>query len=462
MTSRGQPAGLLKFRFASFERLVWVLACLLTSQQGRSAGASLTVPEAGVTRSFSGQFITHPARASELVRIPPNLSTNKALLRLDPTLMTVSCERIKQLLMRELGSTAPWQGRIHLILRPTTTSGTPIALGAERFKDGWQYALQLPDPVEKYSFVRAIVDVLLLEVANRQATERSAEVPGWLTDGLTQQLLAANGNEILLPFPRSGSIGLSVGYTSVSAAKMDPLREAHEVLSRGTPLSFDQLSWPANELDSAEEVQVYRSSAQLFVNELLRLKDGPPALLAMLQELPAHYNWQFAFLKAFRQHFQRPLDTEKWWALRVVHFTGRQLTQTWSVEESCEKLDQALHATVQLRAGTNELPIEAGVTLQRIVREWERPRQVQALKMKLTELELLRLRVAQDVVALVDGYSRTINVYLQNTEKPGVLPFWRNAGLARAVEEATKQLDVLDGRRARVAPVATPIISAKK
>src|SRR5205807_476009 len=82
---------------------------------------------------------------------------------------------------------------------------------------------------------------------------------------------------------------------------------------------------------------------------------------------------QFAFLRAFQAHFQRPLDVEKWWTLQVLHFTGRDLTQTWPADESWKKFDEIIRSTVQIRVGTNELPLRAEISLQAIIREWDRP-----------------------------------------------------------------------------------------
>ncbi len=58
------------------------------------------------------------------------------------------------------------------------------------------------------------------------------------------------------------------------------------------------------------------------MHELLGLKNGPAKLRALLAELPAHLNWQTAFFDAFDEDFKRPLDVEKWWALRVVNFAA--------------------------------------------------------------------------------------------------------------------------------------------
>ncbi len=89
---------------------------------------------------------------------------------------------------------------------------------------------------------------------------------------------------------------------------------------------------------------------------------------------------------------------------RSTEASGRDPAQTWSLEESWQKLDQAIQSAVQVRTGTNELPLHAEVTLQKIIREWDPMRQTQALNNTLRELGLLRLRIAQEYVGLVQDY----------------------------------------------------------
>ena len=110
-------------------------------------------------------------------------------------------------------------------------------------------------------------------------------------------------------------------------------------------------SWPTAGQWDGEAGQIYGFSAQLFVHQLLRLPEGRACLCAMLAQLPQRYNWQLAFLDSFKAYFQRPLDIEKWWTLNLTHFTGRDLTQAWPVEESWQKLDEILLSDAQVRAG---------------------------------------------------------------------------------------------------------------
>jgi len=148
------------------------------------------------------------------------------------------------------------------------------------------------------------------------------------------------------------------------------------------------------------------------------------------------------------------LDVEKWWALQLVHFTGRDvLSQTWAFEESWQKLDQTVHASVEIHAGTNELPLHATVSLQDVIRDWDSPRQARCLEGKIRELELLRPRLGQEFVGFLDSYGQALRNYLQHRHKTGLTRFFgQKAALNRAEEQALKQLDELDAQRAVVRP----------
>ena len=136
--------------------------------------------------------MAYAARSAQLPPALSSLATNQDFVELEPTLATVSCERIKQMLLRELNVTAPWRGNIYLVLYPAMAAGNPVTITSGRFKNGWQYRVDLPSVVERPRYVRAIVQVLLLELANRTTQERGAEIPLWLIEGFSQLLLASS------------------------------------------------------------------------------------------------------------------------------------------------------------------------------------------------------------------------------------------------------------------------------
>ena len=439
--------------------LVVAVAVALGVVRGR-AGAQPSNPDLVSASSHSGQFVVYAGRSYAPPRSVANLTTNQNFVRLEPTLASVSCERIKQALTRELGATAPWRGHIYLVLYPARGAGDTITITSERIKGGWQYRVDFPDVVERSRYVRGVVQVLLLELANRTAETRAAEIPLWLIEGFAQLLLASNEVEIILSPPRGKANGLNFSATVVSARKEGLRKQTQKRLRGRPPLTFENLSWPTEEELAGDTGDLYSGSAQLFVGELLRLPDGPACLRTMLAQLPQNYNWQLAFLRAFHACFERLLDVEKWWALSLVRTTGRDLAQTWSLEESWQRLDQAIHTGAQVRTGTNELPLHADLKLQTVLREWDSVRQTEAIRSTLRELGLLRSRIAQEFVGLVQDYSQVLEAYLQQRDHTGsVIPFTRKAGRRRAVEAAVKQLDALDARREALRPIPKPVIT---
>ena len=437
--------------------LVAVALALCLAHLRSVASAPLSTPDLVAARSQCGQFVVYAGRTSG--SLPPvlELTKTRGFVQLEPTLVAISCERIKQMVLRELDATAPWRGTIYLVLYPARGARDAVTVTAERFTGGWQYRLDMPDVMERARYVRAIVQVLLAEMANRSAPARAAEVPLWLSEGLTQLLLDSSHDEIILSPPKQSLHGVNVRTTVVKARRASLQEQVQQKLRGRAALSFDHLSWPGENQLAGPAGDLYSGSAELFVGELLRLPDGRACLRAMLQRLPQHYNWQLAFLGAFRGHFERPLDVEKWWSLARAETAARDPDQTWAPEESWQKLDQAIHASVQVRTGTNDLPLHADVPLQTIIQEWDKVRQTAALQNALRDLGLIRLRIAPDFAGLVQDYHQTITTYLQQRDSSGsIIPFVRRASRRRAVGDALQQLNALDARREALRPAPQP------
>src|SRR5262249_50859792 len=152
------------------------------------------------------------------------------------------------------------------------------------------YRMSLPSVIERSRYTRALVSTVLLEFANRNAGDHTAEIPVWLVEGLSQQLLLLDELEIILPPPEASPAGIRLASVVVNARKQNPLERAHQQLCAGQPLNFQQLSWPTASQLVGSDGEIYRSCAQLFVNELMGLNDGRACLREMLAELPQYYN----------------------------------------------------------------------------------------------------------------------------------------------------------------------------
>ena len=434
------------------------------------ARAQTSFPETSSARSVSGQFIvtgatSHPAGSRLAAR--PEIATNADFVRLEPALLAVSAERVKESLARvlnpelrglDLRKSPP--GKIFLALHPARSTDEDVTIVSRRSPEGWDYQVRLPDVLSRTRYLRAMTGVLLLEIANRDARARSAEVPAWLTDGLSQELLATVWQEIILSSPDKMVNGLPVSRTVKTTRGLDSLAGARRVLRDQAVLTFEQLSWPTGAQLSGADGGVYRASAQLFVNELLALKNGPAHLRAMLETLPKFYNWQMAFHSAFHENFPQPLDVEKWWAVQVVSFVARDPGPAWTPAVSRGQLDEILSVPVEMRTASNALPTHAEISLQAVIRNFDRARQVAILQSKLRALELAQLRMAPPLAVLTDEYRRALADYLDPAKRARPA---QNLGkhtpvvsLQPTAAGTLKKLDALDARRRAIESAVKP------
>jgi hypothetical protein len=426
-----------------------------------SVRAQFPPAQAGSARSISGQFIVIGSAENSPLANSRSVADDTNFVRLEPALLAVSAERIKESLWRGLGvkSGTPWRGQIFLTLHPAQSLDEEVEIVSKPSNGGWSYLVRLPDVLPRPRFMRAMTGVLLLEFANRGAQSHSAEIPAWLTDGLSEQLLAAGSQEIVLSSPDKIVNGVPVGRIDTIERGFDPLADARRVLKNSPALTFEQLSWPtAAQLDGGDG-GMYRASAQLFVSEILKLKNGASDLRFMLETLAQFYNWQTAFQSAFRGNFPRPLDVEKWWALRVVGFVARDPGPQWTPAVSREKLDGILSVPVEFRASSNDLPAHAEISLQAVILNFDSTRQATILENKLRDLEMAQFRMAAPLAVLTDAYRRALSDYVGKDGGASPAANFRNKRTSSKKSNAgdtLKKLDALDAQRRTIESTIQP------
>lgn len=426
-------------------RLVCALAAGLSSLLAAVHGESAQLGP-GKINSASGQFAVSVTPENSPFYHRPDFSTNANILRLDAPLLAVSAERFKVALWRSLGlsANASWNGKIFLVLHSARSLDEDVVIASQPFIRLWNYRLELPDLITRNRYARAFSAVLLLEIANRNAPVggRSVVIPQWLADGLAWQIIETDGSKVILSMPIKTVDGLPQTRLNETRRGIDPLATARRVLQNSPALTFDQLSWPNYAQLNGDDGGVYLASAQLFVNDLLALNDGPAKMHELVTGLSACQNWQTAFLKAFRENFHSSLDVEKWWSLRVVNFVTRDPGPRWTVAVSRERLDAILTVPVGIRHATNALPERAEISLQSALRSFEPARQVEILETKLRDLDLVQLRLAAPLATVADGYRHALMDFLGRQKKR---PSIRQKKIGAA--ELSKKLDALDEQR---------------
>ena len=310
---------------------------------------------AEVVVSRSEQFLirsAHPT-APSLSQVALPDSSGRVLL--PAPALAVSCERIKAALLAELGRPDRWQGHIQVDLETATAEHHLPRMTGRRYTDGWRYFLVTPDELPPEEFVRAMVSVLLLEIANRFPGPHPATIPYWLSEGLSAAVSNRIGPSLVSGGTRMlAKVGGGFGEIAPDVRNRvygDALRGARALLRQRPPLSFEDLSLPAPGALTGDQGEFYRASALAFLTKLRQLPGGDVRLKQMLSHLTRNLNWQTTFLQTYQPLFGSLLEVEKWWALAQVQFLGEGPIETWPPLRALRTLEQLQGVTVETRTG---------------------------------------------------------------------------------------------------------------
>lgn len=385
------------------------------------AGAQFSTDNITTTRSVSGQFVVTSAQQFSPLFDRREVINDTNLVRLDPTVLVVSAERFKASLRDELGlkASAPWTGKIFLTLRPAQSLNDGVLITISPIMGLRDYRVELPDVVWRARYAHALTAALLLELANRNvpAGVHSAEIPSWLADGLAQSVIHDDFGQNILAAPQNSANSLPELSLNKQQRGLHLLMSARSVLQNNFTLTFDQLSWPDAAQVNGDDGGVYLASAQLFVHELLGLKNGQEKLRAFIAQLHNYLNWQTAFFAAYHDDFPRPLDVEKWWALRVASFASHNYNSQWTLAESCAQLVDLLAVPVNVRQTPDSLPAHSEISLQSALRSFSPAQCDTILAAKLSDLEFEQFRFAPPFAELVAGYRATLADFLGEQKK---------------------------------------------
>jgi hypothetical protein len=407
-----------------------------------------------MVESQSRQFIVHGPAGAGTPLNQAMRTQSKDLLRLDPSATAVTADRVKDALLIELGvrdrferkTIAPQPlepGRITLHLSPLNRE--PVQVMRTPVTGGWTYRLELPLEMTAHSFNSALVQVLLVDLAN-PPDSTAVDLPLWLSAGLLAHLEESTTRPLFFDTGLQARVE-SRGETLTARVT----RRFRTVFQTRSALSFDELSWPGTVAN--DEAGLFTPSAQFFVYQLLQLDDGRDCLRSMVEKLSRYHNWQFAFYDAFSAHFKEPKEVEKWWAVQLAALTGRDASKLWTLSRSLDRLQEVLRVPVQIQASKTQLPESSAISLQTAVASWDYSREMLLLGRVVRDLEILRQRVAPEAVELVDAYRGAINHYrdqrdpLQRTSR-------NKSGTPSSVvfeqKSFEQRLDQIDSARAKL------------
>ncbi len=408
--------------------------------------------------SRSGQFVIQSRQFTLPTLRQPLGATNRAYLEIQPDALAVAAERVKQRLLGELAVPDRWRSRIHLLIVKGDQVAAPPAPMAALFSEGWQFSLRVPERVEARVLVRALVEVMLMEIANRYPGSHPPEIPRWLADGLAGLMLTEVGPDLV---PQSNNLldRLANGWGQLQentrvGRYFGRDTELRNFLRQHPPLTFNDLTLPPPEILAGNQRDVFAACSQLLVQELLRLPNGRALCWEMLARLTQSFNWQTAFLRTYGRYFPQMVDVEEWWAVTLLEFSGGETANSWSRAATLQELDQVLGVPVAVRTARDAAPQNAVVPLQRAMAELPLPQQARVLRTKLGQLERVEANAAPALLPLVNGYLVALQEYLAERTEAGTRlgEKGRPAGnVPLALRRLTLRLAALDTERARAA-----------
>lgn len=393
--------------------------------------------------SHSGQFLVQ-GRGPSLPPPTPNLSrvgTNE-LVTLRADLLAVTAERVKQAVDRRLDVQDAWRSRIYIQMRDANRMEGRLSIRAEAGRDGWQFFVPVPDRIEWPRLVRTLVEVVLLERANRHNPgAECALVPLWLTEGLYQLILAEEGRDL---------VAESATVLNRSRLKPDSLAPARAQLRGKEPMPFSELSLLTfDQLTEPTRFQEFQATATLLTFEFVRTTWGQQLLRRFLAEIPQCLNWQTALLRASGGGFQSLLDIEKWWAVSATDTLTTDPTQRWPRDRILQQLEELRFETTEVRQDTNSPAVPTVVPLTEVLVKWDYETQREVLNRKVTQWQMLSMRAAPELAPLCGDYAKVVYDYVRARDRAGLGPTARGSLEARGnllATSAARRVEELDRR----------------
>ncbi len=407
-------------------------------------------------RSLSGQFMAYgpisPKRRGGI------LDAKADTILIAPDHVVVTAERVRNALLGQLGLPAMLGSKLMMRLNPAMSHRAIVPVVTDRHINGYTYELTLPSEIDSAKLVRALVQVTLLDFANRKPQLRDTEIPLWMTVGFTQVLLAQPGLVLVLSQPEQGRNEMAMEGVVKNLRRNDSLFSVRARLRSRRAFDFSEIAMPSPAHLRGENWKDFQVCSHLLVDRLLTVKAGGLRLQNMIRQLPARMNWQTSFLKVYSDLFTDMLGVEKWWAVTIVQLTGQSQYRNWTLSEAVEKFEHLLKLPAEVRLNDADSPLEAEVTLQQAIRGWDFAVQKKTLEMKINQLLIARMKMPRQLLPFVNEYGRILHNYVATRQR--IESFKPRRGQARPrlasmVDEAVRQLDSLDRRLVLFKPDST-------
>ena len=222
--------------------------------------------------SQSGQFMVYgpisPKRRGGI------LDVNRDTILIGPDHVAIAADRLRAAMLKRLGIPLFFGGKVKIWLNPTLNPMTTVPVVTVRHLSGYSYELTLPCEIEASKLVRALVQITLLDLANRKPQLRDTEMPFWLTVGLTQILLSKPDLVLVLKKPESNGREMVAEEVIRTVSRHDMLFKVRSRLSSRRAFDFSEVAMPSPAHIRGENWKDFQACSHLLVDRLLALPMG--------------------------------------------------------------------------------------------------------------------------------------------------------------------------------------------
>lgn len=287
----------------------------------------LPIPVFGQTVTTSKIVSSNPPPLE--IRVPPHVvSVSKQITVFSDdqglaASLTAFGDKVKLRLLDKLALKDTWQFPVVIAIRTNTNAPTPadsqIQTSIFRIGRGLKYELDcnIPPPLSQEQFVRELVQLLCLEIANRQVkltadTIQLAVPPLWFTEGLTQNLL---GNV--------QSVELELLERDLEVEKAANLRALFKT-EKLPPTGIER--------------ELFKAKCKMLIRGLNGLPDGARRVRRFLTSLQPGVSWNVMFSTQYQDVLPNDKAAEAWWTKQLKVRTGPSPQNRLSARESEEQL----------------------------------------------------------------------------------------------------------------------------
>jgi len=300
-------------------------------------------------------------------------------------------DKVKARMLSKLQWKDTWRHPVVIVVRTHTNVVPRASVHSDVFRTerGLKYQLtcNLPPPLKQEEFLRELVGLFCLEIANREhaaaKSEKLAMPPLWFLEGLTQNLL--------------GDVR-SIELELVERAMQNDAGMKLEAI-----LSVEQP--PPDGI----EREAFKAKCKFLFRALATLSGGPHRMQRFLASLRPEVSWRESFRASYGDILRDATAAETWWSNQLKVRAGPSPQNRLTAAETDEALTRILTIEAIHRDPSSKREVVKKIALLDLRRYMDKPGTVEMVEDRIRQLQRLQLTGHQSYLPVLAAYLEVFN-----------------------------------------------------